>query len=737
MGYLGRRIGKAQNQGDSNPAGADGAVGGGILDLFANGYFERQGGIYNDPGLGPQTGISATGGIINDYAVGPTVYRAHVFTTTDTFDVTDLGTFGGNIDYLIVGGGGGGGGGYEAGGGGAGGYRTTLPEGPGGGGSAEAVYPVAIGAYTVVVGGGGNGGNGGSGDGDPNSKGVSGNQSWFTPTPVNYPHPTYIRSEGGGGGGTYSPSDPKDEAIGKNGGSGGGAANCHPTGPAAGGTANRIADTSTAVPTQGYGGGNRGPQPHAPYYNGAGGGGAGAAGADQNDNTFPGSFGGNGKRTTITGPAYTIGTPGPASAGGTGGGDSTAVTGGWLSGGGGGGLYQYSPTASLPQTRGAGGGGAGGNGGSVVDATDAVASTGGGGGGSGHSGRVGGAGGSGIVVIRYQIGELVAPQNKATGGSITSYAPNDPSPMAGKTVHVFTASGVFNNTTGSPITGGVFLAVGGGGAGSGTNESSDGSAGGGAGGVLSNHGDVPGSLQVGFAAIGTAPYTVTVGAGGAAGTFGAPTNPFTDGSPGTSSTFGTAIAASGGGGGSLGAGEDGQDGGSGGGSSGGGSAGNGGVGNRYSPDSSNYPGNHPNSENQGQPGGKGNVAPINNYGAGGGGGFTQAGEGGGDGGGNGGAGLDISITGVAIGYAGGGGGGAAIPRPVTHHGTATHGGGAGATGNPGSTIASVIGQSGTQNTGGGGGGGAGGPFPGMPTADKYLTSGGAGGSGIVVIAYPT
>ena len=83
--------------------------------------------------------------------------------------------------------------------------------------------------------------------------------------------------------------------------------------------------------------------------------------------------------------------------------------------------------------------------------------------------------------------------------------------MAGKTVHVFTASGVFNNTTGSPITGGVFLAVGGGGAGSGTNESSDGSAGGGAGGVLSNHGDVPGSLQVGFAAIGTAPYTVTVG----------------------------------------------------------------------------------------------------------------------------------------------------------------------------------------------------------------------------------
>ena len=34
-----------------------------------------------------------------------------------------------------------------------------------------------------------------------------------------------------------------------------------------------------------------------PIYNGAGGGGAGGAGADQNDNTLPGSFGGNGKRT--------------------------------------------------------------------------------------------------------------------------------------------------------------------------------------------------------------------------------------------------------------------------------------------------------------------------------------------------------------------------------------------------------------------------------------------------------
>ena len=38
MGYLGRRIGKSQNTGRSED-GADGNLGGGILDLFAQGYF--------------------------------------------------------------------------------------------------------------------------------------------------------------------------------------------------------------------------------------------------------------------------------------------------------------------------------------------------------------------------------------------------------------------------------------------------------------------------------------------------------------------------------------------------------------------------------------------------------------------------------------------------------------------------------------------------------------------------
>ena len=66
MGYLGRRIGLSQDSGDSNPSGAGGAVGGGILDLFAHGYFERQGDIYNAPGANP-SGHTATGGVISDY----------------------------------------------------------------------------------------------------------------------------------------------------------------------------------------------------------------------------------------------------------------------------------------------------------------------------------------------------------------------------------------------------------------------------------------------------------------------------------------------------------------------------------------------------------------------------------------------------------------------------------------------------------------------------------------------
>ena len=67
-----------------------------------------------------------------------------------------------------------------------------------------------------------------------------------------------------------------------------------------------------------------------------------------------------------------------------------------------------------------GGGGTGGQR-DVANATSGTLSTGGGGGGCGE-GRPGGNGGSGIVVVRYQIGSVTSA--KATGGSITSYAPD-------------------------------------------------------------------------------------------------------------------------------------------------------------------------------------------------------------------------------------------------------------------------------------------------------------------------
>ena len=109
------------------------------------------------------------------------------------------------------------------------------------------------------------------------------------------------------------------------------------------------------------------------------------------------------------------------------------------------------------------------------------------------------------------------------------------------------------------------------------------------------------------------------------------------------------------------------------------------------------------------------------YGGGGGGG---AGDVGGDksdyNGGNGGNGLTSSITGTSVYYAGGGAGSGFYGGG----GTGGAGGGGGAGGYPGS----YIGYNGTVNTGGGGGGGG---------YSGSWTKGGDGGSGIVIIKYPT
>ena len=161
MGYLGRRIGVSQAKAaPSSSNGADG-TGGGILDLFSNGYFQREGNIYNAPGI-VLAGHTATGGVINDYTSGSDIFRAHIFTASGTFNVTSLGDYPATVEYLVVAGGGGGGGAADSGsyaaggGGGAGGLRTNLSGHPLAGSS----FPVSTspGSYTVTVGGGGAGG---------------------------------------------------------------------------------------------------------------------------------------------------------------------------------------------------------------------------------------------------------------------------------------------------------------------------------------------------------------------------------------------------------------------------------------------------------------------------------------------------------------------------------------------------------------------------------------------------
>ena len=65
----------------------------------------------------PQQGHTASGGVISEY-IDPSgnIYKAHVFTSTGSFNVSSLGNIDSTIDYLVVGGGGGGG--KEGGGGG-------------------------------------------------------------------------------------------------------------------------------------------------------------------------------------------------------------------------------------------------------------------------------------------------------------------------------------------------------------------------------------------------------------------------------------------------------------------------------------------------------------------------------------------------------------------------------------------------------------------------------------------
>ncbi len=189
-------------------------------------------------------------------------------------------------------------------------------------------------------------------------------------------------------------------------------------------------------------------------------------------------------------------------------------------------------------------------------------------------------------------------------------------------------------------------------------------------------------------------YTVTVGAGGSGSASGTP------GNNGSNSVFSTITSLGGGGGGSADSTDNVGDGGSGGGEGGRGS-GNAGTGIGLGTANQGFNGGLL-SDNTGDAGGGGGAGSV-----GGNGNSSKAGDGG--------SGVSSSITSSSVGRAGGGGGGGETSGTG---GTASDGGGAG-----GGT--DTNGSDATINTGGGGGGGGG------------LGDGGSGGSGVVILRYPS
>ena len=198
MAHVNRRIGKSSETANPN---ADG-TGGGVLDAFLHDYFQRSGNVVNVPGTGlANKGITATGGAINDY-LDPSpgaIYRAHMFTSSGTFVVSDTTSdYGSNVEYLVVAGGGAGG--NIGGGGGAGGFRTNMTGHP----LAGSAFPVTAQSYTVTIGAGG-------ASAAYNTVGGSGGDSVFGS----------ITSNGGGGGGSRGSGPVYAGVAGGSGGGGG------------------------------------------------------------------------------------------------------------------------------------------------------------------------------------------------------------------------------------------------------------------------------------------------------------------------------------------------------------------------------------------------------------------------------------------------------------------------------------------------------------------------------------
>ena len=568
--------------------------------------------------------IQAVGGTISDYTSNGVQWRAHIFNSSGTLNVSNAPVLSNTVEYLVVAGGGGGGNGPAAGGGGGGAGGVRLGIG----------FTVTAGTYSVTVGSGG------------------GQSANGTPSSISNPTSSITATAGGSGGGFFGGlGPPSPSVIGAPGGSGGGGG----------------AYSSSASVGPG-GNGNVGGALYGLREGNPGGSGFHTPGVYA---AFGGGGGANGPGIPYSAP----GTPGGNASGGRGGdGIPTSISGISSSYGGGGGGGGHPPGGGVGGSGGSGGGGAGSSG---PGGTNGTTNTGGGGGGTSHpAANTAGSGGSGIVIVRYQIGQLAT---KATGGTV-SY-------VGGKTIHTFTSLSSF--TVVDPgLTSVEVLQVAGGGSGG---AADDGGGGGGAGGLVYNS-SAPVSTSPGS-------YIITVGSGGA-GVIGSPGPGLgNNGSP----TVGivTTCVGGGGGGGQVSGIMAANPGGSG-----------GGGGQRF-------PGNTAGNatSGQGNPGGAGSTSPGGDAGGGGGG----AGSAGGAAvstnvGGNGGNGLPFSISGTSATYAGGGGGA----------GSNTSGSGGSGGGGSGGPPVSGNGTPGTINTGGGGGGGN--THPG-PSAN--------GGSGIVIIAYPS
>ena len=164
----------------SNTTKADGH----LLEYFRNAFGAGGGGTNPSP----STGHVATGGVISDYTSGSDVYRAHIFTSTGVFDVTEIGAgIDATVEFLLVAGGGAGGDNIQGAHGGNG--------GGGGGGLVEGnAMPIAApSSFTVTIGAGGAAIGRKTGTDAPDRSGSN--------STIAGPTITTITAKGGGGGG--------------------------------------------------------------------------------------------------------------------------------------------------------------------------------------------------------------------------------------------------------------------------------------------------------------------------------------------------------------------------------------------------------------------------------------------------------------------------------------------------------------------------------------------------------